>query len=130
MAWPVLCSVGWVYCLPYLHLPQPRLAILVQIHIDREMGVDISHLVFETFRDADDEVVDEGADGAEGGDVLAGAVVHFDVDDVFLRVREGDGDVAEVFDEFAPRAFDCYDAGFDVDFDYAEERVSVSADLL
>jgi hypothetical protein len=61
--------------------------------------------------------VDEGADGAQGGDVLAVPVVHFDVDDVLRRVREADAQVAQVLAEFAPGAFDCDIAGFDLDFD-------------
>lgn len=39
------------------------------------MCVDVSHLIFETFRDSNDEVVDEGFDCAECGDVFASAVV-------------------------------------------------------
>lgn len=44
------------------------------------MGVDVSHLVLEPFRDADYEVVDDGLDCAEGSDVFTGAMVEFDVD--------------------------------------------------
>ena len=39
------------------------------------MCVDVSHLVFEAFCNSDDQVVDKGLDGPEGGDVLASAVV-------------------------------------------------------
>ena len=81
------------------------------------MSVDVSHLVLKPLRDADDEVVDEGADGAQGGDALAVAVVHFDVDDIFRWVREADAQVAQVLAEFAPRALDGDVAGFDLDFD-------------
>lgn len=85
------------------------------------MGVDITHLVFETLRHADDEVVDDGADGAQGGDVFAGAVVHFDVDDVLFRVAEAHAQVAQVLRQFAPRPFDGDVAGFDFDFDWQRE---------
>ena len=44
------------------------------------MSVDISHLVFESLRNTDDEVVDQGLDRSEGCDVFAGTVVEFDVD--------------------------------------------------
>ncbi len=45
-----------------------------------EMGIDVAHLVLEALGDADDQVVDEGADCAEGGDVLADAMVDLDAD--------------------------------------------------
>lgn len=55
------------------------------------MCVDVTHLVFESLGHADDEIVDEGFDGPEGGDILAGAVMEFDIDDVCGRSREADG---------------------------------------
>jgi hypothetical protein len=65
------------------------------------MGVDVAHLVLEAFGDADDQVVDEGADGAEGGDILSVAVVDLDGDDVLLGLGEVDSQVAQVLDELA-----------------------------
>ena len=50
------------------------------------MGVDVSHLVFEAFRDTDDHVVDEGLDGSESSDVLSGAMVEIDDNGVFGRI--------------------------------------------
>lgn len=73
-----------------LDLEQARLVVLLDVHVDGEVGVDVAHLVLEALRHADDEVVDEGADGAERRDVLARAVVQLDVDDVLGWVREGD----------------------------------------
>ncbi len=87
--------------IPDLHLPQPRVLALVDIDVDGEMGVDVAHLVLEALGHADDEVVDEGADGAESGDVLAYAMVQLDVDDVLFRLGEADGDVVETLGEFA-----------------------------
>lgn len=78
------------------------------------MGIDVSHLVFEALRYANDEVVNERADGAESSNTFAVAVVHLDVEDILLWVRKADGDVVEVLAEFAPRAFHGHDAGFDV----------------
>ena len=43
------------------------------------MGVDVAHLVLVAFGHAGDQVLDDGLDGTEGGDVLAGAVVDFDL---------------------------------------------------
>lgn len=65
------------------------------------MSVDVAHLVLEAPGDTDDEVVDDGADGAEGSDALAGTVVHLNRDDILLGAAEGDGDVGEVLGELA-----------------------------
>ena len=48
------------------------------------MSIDISHFIFVPFCDADDQVIDEGLDGTECRDVFSGAMVDFDLDDVFL----------------------------------------------
>lgn len=48
------------------------------------MGIDVTHLVLEALRYTDDQVVDEGADGSESGDILTDTVVNLDVDDVLL----------------------------------------------
>ena len=65
------------------------------------MGVDVTHLVQVALCDTDDQVVDEGADGAEGSDALARAVVELDLDDILLGVREADRQVAERLCELA-----------------------------
>lgn len=65
------------------------------------MGVDVSHLVLEAFRNAGDQVINECSDRSEGSDALARTVVEFDINDVFGGVREGDGEMSEVFGEFS-----------------------------
>ena len=76
------------------------------------MGVDISHLVLVALGDAGDEVADDGLDGAEGGNVLAAAVVDLDIDGVFARQREAGGQVREIFGQFAcPVAAEREEAG-------------------
>lgn len=65
------------------------------------MCVDVSHLVLESLGDTDDQVVDERSDCAEGGDVLSGTVVQFDLDDILLGMREVDRQVVEVLGELA-----------------------------
>jgi hypothetical protein len=65
------------------------------------MGIDVSHLVLETLRDADNQVIDQCSDCAESSDVLAGAVVELDVDDILLGVREVDCEMAKVLAELA-----------------------------
>lgn len=37
------------YNIPNIHFVQTSLAVFLDVDIDGEMGVDISHLVFETF---------------------------------------------------------------------------------
>ena len=85
--------------IPDLNLIQACLAILVHVDVDGEMCVDVSHLVLETLGDANDQVVDESSDCAEGGDVLPGTVVQFDVDDILLWVREVDCQMVQVLRE-------------------------------
>lgn len=94
------------------------------------MSVDVSHLVLVALGDADDEVVDERTDGSEGGDVLACAVVHLDVDDIGLRGRECDCDMAQVLGELATGALDGDLAGLDVDLDCWTGSVSISSSCI
>jgi hypothetical protein len=82
------------------------------------MGVDVAHLVLEALGNTGNHIVDKGADGAESGDVLAVAVVHLNVNDVLLRVREADIDVTEVLSEFAARTLDSDLAGLNVYLDW------------
>lgn len=65
------------------------------------MGVHVAHLVFESFRDADDKVVDERFDGPQSSHVFPYAMVKFDVDGVFQRARKGDGQMRQVLGQFA-----------------------------
>lgn len=65
------------------------------------MCINIAHLVTKALGYANDHVVDECSDGAEGRDIFSGAVVELDVDDVLLWVGKGDGKMAQVFGEFA-----------------------------
>ena len=55
-------EIAYEFDVPDFHLPQACLAVLVQVDVDGEMGVDISHLVSETLRDAYYEVCDDGLD--------------------------------------------------------------------
>ena len=73
-----------------------RLGILLNVDVNWEMSVDVTHLVLEALGDTDDHVVDQGADGTESGDILAGTVVELNVDEVRLWVGEVDCQVGEV----------------------------------
>ena len=72
------------------------LGILLNVDVDWEMGVDVTHLVLEALGDTNDHVVDQGADGTESGDILTGTVVELNVDEVGLWVGEVDCQVGEV----------------------------------
>lgn len=45
-----------------LDLKQTSILVLLEVDVDREMGIDVAHLVLEALGDTDDQVVDEGAD--------------------------------------------------------------------
>jgi hypothetical protein len=87
--------------IPDLNLVQTSLAVLVHVDVDGEMCVDVSHLIFKTLCDTNNQVVNEGSDGSEGSDILSGAVVELDVDNVLLGVGEVDCQVVQVLGEFA-----------------------------
>lgn len=87
--------------IPNLNLIKTSLLVLLNVDVDWEMGVDVSHLVPITLCDADDEVLDDGLDSAESSDIFAAAVVDLDRDNVFLGEGEADGKVGEIFCQFA-----------------------------
>jgi hypothetical protein len=84
-----------------LNLGVSGLGVLLNVDVDWEMGIDVTHLVEEALGNTDDHVVDEGTDGAESGDILAGTVVELNVDDVLLWVGEVDCEMGEVLGELA-----------------------------
>jgi hypothetical protein len=102
---------------PDLDLEKTSLILLRQVDVDGKMGVDVSHLVLESLGHTSDHVVDERSDGSEGSDVLARAMVEFDVDDVLLRMRESDSQVTQVLGELSSRSLNSDLAGLDVDLD-------------
>jgi hypothetical protein len=65
------------------------------------MGVYVSHLVLVALGDANNQVLDEGADGSESGDILAGAVVNLNADEVGLGFGEVDSQMAQILYELA-----------------------------
>lgn len=71
--------------LPDLKLILAVLFVLLNVDVDREMGVDVSHFVFVALCYACDQVLDDRFDCSEGCDIFAGAVVDFDLDNVLLR---------------------------------------------
>lgn len=103
--------------IPDLDLVAASLGVLVDVDVDGEMGIDVAHLVLEALGDTNDQVVDDGADGAKSGDVLAAAVVDLDADNVLLNDREVNGDVAQVLGELAAGALDRNEPRLDRDLD-------------
>jgi len=102
---------------PDLDVPEASLGVLVDVDVDGEMGIDVAHLVLEALGHTNDEVRDEGADGAEGGDILAVAVVDLNADNVLLDQGEGDSHVAQVLDKLATGPLDGDESRLDGDLD-------------
>ena len=89
------------------------------------MGVDVTHLVLEALGDTNDHVVDERTDGAESGDVLAGTVVHLDLDGGGIGLLERDGQVTKILLEGATGTLNGDLAGLDSDLDCTERSISL-----
>lgn len=94
--------------------------VLVDVDIDGKVCVDVSHLVLEALGDANNQVVDDGADGTEGGDVLADTVVDVDGNDVLLGLGEADGNVRQVLYQLATGALNGDLASLDVHLDCSQ----------
>jgi hypothetical protein len=92
--------------IPDLNVILASLGVLLNVDVDGKVSVHVTHLVLEALGDTDDQVVDNGADGTEGSDTLAGTVVHLDRDNILLRAAEGNGNVREVLNELAWRSKD------------------------
>jgi len=98
------------------------LSVLLDVDVDGEMGVDVAHLVQEAAGNTDDQVVDDGADGAEGSNTLASTVVQLDRDNVLLGATEGNGDVGQVLDELAAGALDGHNPRTNVNLHCKERK--------
>lgn len=86
------------------------------------MSVDVTHLVLEATGNTDHQVVNDGTDGTEGSNTLAGTVVQLDGDNVLLGAAEGDGNVGKILDELAAGTLDSHDAGLNVDLHCRAQR--------
>lgn len=54
------------------------------------MRINVSHFVFESSCDADDQVVDDGLDGSESGHVFTCTMMQLNVDDLFRGIGKAD----------------------------------------
>jgi hypothetical protein len=86
---------------PDLNLEALLLGVLLDVDVDREMRIDVSHLIFKPLGNADHEVVDESPNGPEGCHVLTVAMVDLNGEHVRFRLRKRHGDVAQVLLELA-----------------------------
>ena len=111
--------------IPDLDVDVASLVVLLDVDVDGKVSVDVSHLVLVALRYADDQVVDVSADSSESGDVLAGAVVDLDVDDILLGLGEVDSQVAQVLGKLASGTLDGDIPRLDVDLDCTADRMSV-----
>jgi len=68
--------------LPDLDLRRTSRRVLLNVDIDGEMGVHVTHLVLVSLGDTGDQVVDERLDGTKGGNILPDTVVELDTDGV------------------------------------------------
>ena len=109
--------------IPDLDVDVASLVVLLDVDVDGKVSVDVSHLVLVALRYADDQVVDVSADSSESGDVLAGAVVDLDVDDILLGLGEVDSQVAQVLGKLASGTLDGDIPRLDVDLDCIGDRM-------
>ena len=80
-------------CIPDLNLKVAGVVVLLDVDVDREMCVHVAHLVLVAFCDTNDNVLDNAAHCSDGCDGLAVAVVHLNLDNVWLWLSESYGDV-------------------------------------
>ena len=74
--------------LPDFHLKEPSITILIDVDVDGEVSVDVTHLVLEPLGDTDYEVVDECLHSAKSSHIFPGSMVEFDVDGILVWVGE------------------------------------------
>ena len=77
-----------------------RFRIGLDIDVDGEMRVHISHFVLKAPRNANDEVVYEGFDSPESRHVLACTMMQLDVDDIFGGIGKTHGKMGQIFGQF------------------------------
>ena len=86
------------------------------------MSIDVAHLVLESPGNANNQVVDDGADCAKGSRSLAGSMVQLDRDGALARATKRDGDVGKVLDQFASRSLDGDDSRLNVNLHYKQVK--------
>ena len=91
---PFSLSARWnprARCLPDFQIVQ-SLRVLLNVDVDGKVSVDISHLIFVTLGDAGHQVLNDGLDGSESGDVLSRAMVNLDLNELLAFFALGNGE--------------------------------------
>ena len=88
--------------------------LLNNIDIDREVRIDISHLVLVTSSDTSDHVVNKRLDSSQSSNVLSVTVVDSDLDQSVVDLGEGDINVLQVLGQDTSWTSDLDDSGLDV----------------
>ena len=89
--------------------------LTVDNHVNGEMGIHVAHLVLEALGNTGDHVVDDRADGADGGNVLASTVVDDEAKLVLTIELDLNVQVTEVLVKLTTGALDVDNARLDVD---------------
>ena len=94
------------------------LAILLNnVDVDREVRIDVSHLVLVTSGDTSDHVVNKRLNSSQCSNVLSVTVVDSDLDQLVVDLGESDIDVLQVLGQDTSWASDPDDSGLDVNGD-------------
>lgn len=88
---------------------------LNKVHVDREMGIDISHLVLVALGDTSDQVSNQRLDSSQSSNVLSVTVENDDLDSSVRQLLESNIDVLQVLGQLTSWTGDLDGSGFDVD---------------
>lgn len=93
------------FFVPDLNIVSVGVVVLLNVDVNGEMGIDVSHLVLVSSGHTSDEILDDRLDGSESCDILSWSVVDFDLNGILallvLWESESNSDVGEILDEFA-----------------------------
>lgn len=92
-------------------------SIVQNIDVDREMGIDISHLVLESLGDTSDHIGDQRLDSSQSGSVFSVSVVYSDSDLFVRHFLEGNVDMSQVLVQGASGTSNGDLSGLDLDND-------------
>lgn len=70
--------------------------LVLDVNVNGEMGVDVTHLVPEALGNTSDHILQNGLNGTHNGNVLTAAVEHLDLDLIGRDLVESDINVLEV----------------------------------
>lgn len=97
-------------------MSQTSLLVGVNVDVDRKMCIDVAHLVLVALGDTNNHVGDQGLDGTQSSDVLAGAMVQGNVDGAGdLALLERDGQMLQILLEGATGTGNGNNTGLDLD---------------